>query len=80
MAFGVGFIIGPFIGEKLADSSLVGWFDFSTPFFFTALLTLINIILVAVTFIAISQGLIPLNSSTLVSNLAGRESQGKFSG
>ncbi len=50
MAFGVGFIIGPFIGGKLADSSIVSWFDFSTPIFFTAILTLINLVLVFVNF------------------------------
>ncbi len=46
MAFGFGFIIGPFIGGKLADPSLVGWFNFSTPFLFAALLALLNTILV----------------------------------
>ncbi len=50
MAFGFGFIIGPFIGGKLADPSLVPWFNFSTPFFFTALLSLLNIALVLLMF------------------------------
>jgi len=46
MAFGFGFIIGPFIGGKLADPSLVSWFDFATPFWFAAILSLLNIFLV----------------------------------
>jgi len=46
MAFGLGFILGPAIGGLLADDSIVTWFDSSTPFWFTTLLTLINIICV----------------------------------
>ncbi len=44
MAFGLGFVIGPALGGILADSERVSWFSMSTPFLFTALLTLINII------------------------------------
>lgn len=47
MAFGFGFVIGPFIGGKLADPEIVNWFNFSTPFFFAAMLTFINIMLVS---------------------------------
>lgn len=46
MAFGLGFIIGPFLGGKLSDPSIVHWFNFETPFWFSAILCLINIILV----------------------------------
>lgn len=42
-AFGLGFILGPFIGGKLADSSVVSWFDPSVPFWFAALLALSNV-------------------------------------
>lgn len=45
MAFGTGFILGPALGGVLADNSVVSWFDHSTPFWFTALLTLVNIVL-----------------------------------
>jgi len=45
MAFGLGFILGPALGGVLADSSVVSWFDPSTPFWFTTILTLVNIIL-----------------------------------
>lgn len=46
MAFGLGFIIGPYIGGKLADSSIVSWFTYATPFWLSVILTLINILLV----------------------------------
>lgn len=45
MAFGLGFILGPFFGGLLADSTLVSWFSGSTPFWFAAGLTLLNILL-----------------------------------
>lgn len=44
MAFGLGFILGPYIGGKLVDPTIVSWFSNSTPYFFTAGLTLINIL------------------------------------
>lgn len=43
MAFGLGFILGPYIGGKLVDPSIISWFNNSTPYFFTAILTLLNI-------------------------------------
>lgn len=46
MAFGLGFIIGPYIGGKLSDPNLVSWFNFETPFWFAAILCFVNIILV----------------------------------
>lgn len=46
MAFGLGFIIGPFIGGKLSDAGLVSWFDVATPFWFAAGLSVINVMLV----------------------------------
>jgi DHA1 family tetracycline resistance protein-like MFS transporter len=41
-AFGVGFIVGPFLGGVLADPSLVSWFNAATPFWFAALLASAN--------------------------------------
>ena len=46
MAFGFGFIIGPFLGGVLSDPHYVSWFTFSTPFWFASLLILINLLLV----------------------------------
>lgn len=46
MAFGLGFVIGPYIGGKLSDPSIVSWFRFDTPFWLAVCLTFINILLV----------------------------------
>lgn len=42
-AFGLGFILGPFIGGILADRHIVSWFNASTPFFFAAFLSAVNV-------------------------------------
>jgi DHA1 family tetracycline resistance protein-like MFS transporter len=44
-AFGLGSVLGPVIGGKLSDPSLVSWFTTATPFWFTAFLSLLNLIL-----------------------------------
>ena len=46
MAFGLGFILGPTLGGVLADDKIVSWFNASTPFWFTSILTFINILVV----------------------------------
>lgn len=50
VAFGIGFIIGPALGGELANPNTVSWFNFTTPFLAAAGLSLLNIILVIVTF------------------------------
>jgi len=40
MAFGFGFIVGPFLGGILSDPHLVSWFNHATPFWFAAILSL----------------------------------------
>lgn len=50
MAFGLGFIMGPAIGGILADNTVLPWFDHATPFWFTAALSLVNLIVVQVLF------------------------------
>ncbi len=41
-AFGVGFILGPYLGGKLSDPTFVSWFNASTPFWFAAGLAFVN--------------------------------------
>ncbi len=43
-AFGFGFIIGPFLGGKLSDPSLISWFNAATPFLFAAILSFANVL------------------------------------
>ncbi len=42
LATSVGFILGPLAGGIFSNSSFVSWFDFSTPMYFAALLSLVN--------------------------------------
>ncbi len=44
MAFGLGFIIGPFLGGVLSDPSVHEGFSYVTPFYLTTILTILNII------------------------------------
>ncbi len=46
MAFGLGFIIGPFLGGKLSDPSILSWFNFTTPFFAATILTILNVCII----------------------------------
>jgi MFS transporter, DHA1 family, tetracycline resistance protein len=50
MAFGLGFILGPFIGGKLSDPQILSWFTLSTPYYFAAILTLVNMLLLSMFF------------------------------
>ncbi len=45
-AFGLGFIVGPYIGGKLLDAEVVPWFNATTPFLFAALLCLFNVLFI----------------------------------
>ncbi|HVB04030.1 MAG TPA: MFS transporter [Chitinophagaceae bacterium] len=47
MTFGLGFILGPLAGGKLADPGVVSWFSLSTPYWFAACLSLVNLALIA---------------------------------
>ena len=49
-AFGLGSVFGPFIGGKLSDPQVVSWFTSATPFWFTALLSLVNLLLLILIF------------------------------
>ncbi len=46
MALGSGFILGPFVGGKLSDPMMVGWFTSYTPFIFASLLCFLNVLLI----------------------------------
>ncbi len=46
MAFGIGFVLGPYIGGKLADPAIYSGFNYSTPFIGAAVLAAINLVLV----------------------------------
>ncbi len=50
MAFGIGFIIGPFIGGITSNPEIVSWFNYATPFWLAAALISINLVLVQVWF------------------------------
>jgi len=43
LSLSLGFIIGPLCGGVLSDNQLVAWFNFSTPFYFAATISAINI-------------------------------------
>ncbi len=45
-AFGLGFIFGPFIGGILSSSDISSYFSASTPFLFSGLLALFNVIII----------------------------------
>lgn len=49
-AFGLGFIIGPYIGGKLSDPAILSWFNATTPFYFAALLSFLNVVFVLTLF------------------------------
>ncbi len=42
--FGIGFILGPLIGGKLADPNVLSWFNTATPFWFAGILSSVNLI------------------------------------
>lgn len=41
ITFSVGLVLGPLLGSVLSDKTLVSWFGYTTPFFFSALLAFI---------------------------------------
>lgn len=53
-AFGIGFVMGPYIGARLATPNVdffgvfntPSWFDSATPFWFAAVLSIINMVLI----------------------------------
>ncbi|MCX7126239.1 MAG: MFS transporter [Gammaproteobacteria bacterium] len=49
-AASIGFVLGPFAGGVLSNSNFVSWFNFSTPLFFAGVLSLLNYLLLVITF------------------------------
>lgn len=45
---GFGFLVGPLLGGKLADPRVVSWFTDATPFWFMAILSLLNLLLLLI--------------------------------
>lgn len=50
MAFGLGFIFGPYLGGKLTDSTILPWFNATTPFWTAAVLVTLNLLFVILAF------------------------------
>lgn len=70
MSVSLGFILGPLFGGLLSDHRIVSWFDFSTPFYFAALISFMNVVLLCYLFqesaaVAIAQK-IPLHLSRAI--------------
>ncbi len=47
-AFGLGFILGPFLGGILSAKRLVPWFNAATPFWFAAILSFIDVCVILI--------------------------------
>ena len=50
LSVSMGFILGPLLGGVLSDNHVVSWFSFSTPMYFAALLSLLNMLLLQMLF------------------------------
>ena len=46
MLFGLGYILGPYIGGKLSDPTIMPWFDTALPIWFAASLSALNLLLI----------------------------------
>jgi len=45
-AFGLGFILGPYLGGKFSDPNLVSWFNATTPFWLAAILSFLTVLFI----------------------------------
>jgi MFS transporter, DHA1 family, tetracycline resistance protein len=45
-SFGLGFVLGPYLGGKLSDPTILPFFNAATPFWFAAILSLLNALFV----------------------------------
>ncbi len=71
MAFGVGFMVGPFLGGLLSDSTFWRWGSYDKPFLFACITTLLNLVLLCLFFkeTHLKPKSKPLNWSAGISNL-----------
>jgi len=70
--FGVGFILGPFLGGVLADPTIVRWFTAATPFWFAAILATTNTVSLIVQFQETNKHIrhVPLQLARSLNNIA----------
>ena len=73
MAFGLGFVIGPYIGGKLSDPEIISWFNYATPFYLSIILSSINVLLVIFNF----PETVPIKRAVKISFLTGFKNIGK---
>lgn len=50
LSLSLGFIFGPLLGGILADNRILPWFNFATPFYFAAIISFLNIIILLALF------------------------------
>lgn len=50
LSVSLGFVVGPILGAFLSDSTLISWFNYTTPFYFAAIISLLNAIFIAIYF------------------------------
>ena len=50
LSVSLGFVVGPLVGAFLSDSQLVSWFDYTTPFYFAALVSFLNALFIGIYF------------------------------
>ena len=67
VGFGLGFIVGAICSGYLSDNSIISWFNFATPFYFIALLSLANVIFLLLKFPDMIHG----NPTSIISPLTG---------
>ena len=46
----LGFVVGPMIGGLLSDSTILPWFNYALPFYFAAVISVVNAFLLSATF------------------------------
>ncbi len=71
-AFGLGFILGPYIGGKLSDPTVVSWFSAPTPFLFAAILSFLNVLSVLFIFpetLKVKMGHVVINWTKSIKNV-----------